>query len=130
MGECTIMSEDSMQGICSAMVGDYAAIARYCEITNKGELTTLRSVIEGAFGHSDDTARQRVNYLINSKIIILCGKSWKYNTEGNKTALENMELLRSLRDSGNTESQHSEEPSSEELAKGVSDYAKSKSGGK
>lgn len=119
------MSEDSMQSICGIMIGDYSAIARYCAITKKGELTALRSVIEGAFGHSDDTARQRVNYLINAKIIIPIGKSWKYNAEGNKEALDNMELLKSLRDIGEIKPQ-TEEPSSEELAKRVSDYAKSK----
>jgi hypothetical protein len=70
-----------------------------------------------------------VNYLINAKIIIPYGKSWKYNTEGNKEALDNMELLRSLRDSGEIKTQ-TEEPSSEELAKGVSDYVKGKSGKK
>jgi hypothetical protein len=103
------MSEDSMQGICSAMVADYAAISRYCELKKQGELNTLRSVIEGAFGHSDDTARQRVNYLLNAKIIILHGKGWKFNTTGKKDAIDNMDLLKSLRDNPSVG-----EPSSEE----------------
>lgn len=120
------MSEDSMQGICSAMVADYAAITRYCETKRQGELSTLRSIIEGAFGHSDDTARDRISYLVNAKIIIIHGsKQWKFNAIGQQETIENIALLKSLRDSGESMPQN-EEPSSLDNAKAISEYAKGK----
>lgn len=140
-------SKDENKDICDGISEDYAVLKQYVKITMKGEVTALRAVIESAFGHCDDTARKRVNHLVNSKTIIINGKFWKFNETGstqmseqvnllkslrdypeaNEEAIDNMDLLKSLRD---TPDGSIEEPSSEELAKGVSDYAKSKSGGK
>lgn len=123
------MSKAEMRETCAGVSEDYAVIDRYCQITKQGKISTLRGTIEAAFGHCGDTARERVNHLVTTETIIVYGKFWKYNDKGSIELQNSMRLIQSIRDAGIKEAPQNEEPSSEDLAKGVSDYAKSKSRG-
>lgn len=92
------MSKEEMRETCEGLTEDYEALKRYCEITEKGEITQLRGIIEAAFGHCDDTARQRVNHLAYTKVIIVSGKHWRFNQNGHNEQSKQIELLKSIRE--------------------------------
>lgn len=94
------MSEDSMQNICSAMHSEYNLLVRYCEITKHGSIDELSAAITDALGHCDRTANERIKFLIASKVIIPFGKQWKFNEKGNIDHKNRVNLIKSLRESG------------------------------
>ena len=106
------MSKAEMRETCAGVAEDYNVLGRYCEITKRGEVSALQGIIEAVFGHCDDTARKRVNYLVKTKTIIVYGKFWKFNEAGRIELQKSMDLVQSLRDLGNkdapqeTEEQH------------------------
>jgi hypothetical protein len=98
------MSKAEMRETCGAVSEDHAVINQYCKITGKGEISKLKAVIVGGFGHCDRTAQERIKQLIESNVIISYGKFWKYNDNGNTEFQSALKLLKSLRDSGIPES--------------------------
>jgi hypothetical protein len=94
------MSKAEMRETCGAVSEDHAVINQYCKITGKGEISKLKAVIVGGFGHCDRTAQERIKQLIESNVIISYGKFWKYNDNGNIEFQNALNLLKSIRDAG------------------------------
>ena len=103
------MSKAEMRETCAGLTEDHAVINQYCKITGKGEISKLRSVIIGGFGHCHRTAEERIKQLIESNVILTYGKFWKYNENGNIAYQESLRVLQSLRDAGIKEAPQSEE---------------------
>ena len=89
-----------MVNICGAMHAEYNLLTRYCEITKQGSIDELSAAITDALGHCDRTANERIKFLIASKVIIPFGRHWKFNEKGNMDHKNRVNLIKSLRDSG------------------------------
>lgn len=72
------MSEKEMNRLSEAMKHGYNGLIRFAEITKKGNIDEFQSNIAYAFGLSWRTAKERIDFLKASKIIIVEGKLWKW----------------------------------------------------
>lgn len=63
---------------CQQFSDDIKILVLYCRNEKEGRRKTLEAIIQGAFGHKQDTAQSRIRTLINAEVIAIVGEKWKY----------------------------------------------------